>query len=132
MRISRLELAIIISMVGYLADWSITHWMLNSLTGFSESNMNLLPEVGLPLLVLNYIIADRILPRIVAYDRVIYTMALLQWTGPIHNVLVLFNVMRGLDFYSVVLPSIGGTYFVLHFAPVVGSWLKLARQQWLD
>ena len=129
MRISRLELAIIVSMVGYLADWSTTHWMLNSLTGFSESNLNLLPEVGLPLMAINYILADRILPRIAAYDRVIYTMALLPWTGPIQNALVLFNVVQGLDFFSIVLPFIGGTYIMLHLAPVVGSRLRLARQQ---
>jgi hypothetical protein len=124
--LSRLEVAIIVSMVGYLADWSITQWMLNSLTGFSESNMNLLPSVGLPLLVLNFILADHLLPRVAAYDRVIYTLSLLQWTGPIQNVLVLFNVVRGLSFFTMVPPFLGVTYLVLHFAPVVGSRLRFA------
>ena len=130
-RISRLEVAILISMVGYLADWAITRWMIHSLTGFSESNQSLMPEIGLPLLVLNFIIADRILPRRAVYDRVIYTMSLLQWSGPLHNVLVLFNVVRGLDFFSAVLPFMGVTYLVLYFAPIVGSWLRLAGHQLL-
>jgi hypothetical protein len=128
LKLSRLEVAIVISMVGYLADWSITQWMLNGLTGFAESNLNLLPEVGLPLLVLNFILADRILPRVAAYDRVIYTMSLLQWTGPIQNVLVLCKVVNGLSF-SVVLPFMGLTYLILHFAPVVGSRLRIMSRQ---
>lgn len=91
--------------------------------------MNLLPEVGLPLLVLNFILADRILPKRVAYDRVIYTMALLQWTGPLQNVLVLFNVVRGLDFFTAVLPFLAGTYLLLHFGPLVGDRLRFSKQQ---
>jgi membrane protein insertase Oxa1/YidC/SpoIIIJ len=128
-RISRLEFCILISMVGYLADWGITHWMVNSLTGFSESNMNLMPEIGLPILIINFIAADRILPRRAAYDRVIYTMSLLQWSGPLQNVLVLFNVVRGLDFFSAVLPFMGVTYLVLYLAPIVGSRLSLLSHQ---
>lgn len=127
MKLSRLETAIIISMVGYLADFSITQWMLYGLTGYAESNMNLMPQVGLPLLVLNFILADRILPRVATYDRVIYTMSLLQWTGPIQNVLVLFNVVNGLSF-AVVLPFMGIIYVMLHFAPVVGNRLKFVSQ----
>ena len=127
MKLNRLETAIIISMVGYLADFSITQWMIYGLTGYSESNTNLLPQVGLPLLVLNFILADRILPRVATYDRVIYTMSLLQWTGPIQNVLVLFNVVNGLSF-AVVLPFMGIIYVMLHFAPVVGNRLKFVSQ----
>ena len=127
MKLNRLETAIIISMVGYLADFSITQWMLYSLTGYSESNTNLLPQVGLPLLVLNFILADRILPRFAAYDRVIYTMSLLQWTGPLQNILVLFNVVNGLSF-AIVLPFMGVTYLLLHFAPSLGSRLKFVTQ----
>ena len=51
MKLSRLEVAITVFLVGFLADWSITQWMIYGLTGFSESNMTLLPEVGVPLMV---------------------------------------------------------------------------------
>ena len=116
-------------MVGYLADYSITHWMIYVLTGFSESNINLLPQVGLPLMVLNFLVADRLLPKNTKYDNVMYTMALLQWSGPVQNILVLTNVTQGLDFFSVVIPFLGLTYLTLHVRPQVGSRLKVLQQK---
>jgi hypothetical protein len=132
LRISRLEASIVVSMVGWLADWSITRWMLNDLTGFYESNTNLLPQVGIPLIVLNFILADRILPRKATYDRVIFTMALLQWSGFVQNVLVLCNIIRGLDYFTSIIPLMGGTYLLLHFGSILGDRLRLASQQWLN
>ena len=66
-RINRLEKAVIVSMVGYLADYLITNWMIYGLGGYEESNQNLLPQVGLPLMVLNFMLADRILPKRVSH-----------------------------------------------------------------
>jgi len=130
-RLSRLETALILSMAGCLTDWAITQWILNYLTGYAESNQNLLPAVGLPVLVLNLILADKILPRRIAYDRVIYTIALLQWTGPIHNTLVYLNVIRGLDFFSAVLPTLAAIYLCLYIAPVIRASLSrvITRRQ---
>ncbi len=110
--------------MGYLADFSITQWMLYGLTGFSESNTLLLPQLGLPILVINFILADRLLPRSSTYTNVMYTMALMQWTGPIQNVLVLFNVTRGLNFFYAVLPFLVATYIILHYRPILGARLK--------
>lgn len=129
MKLSRLEVAVAVSMIGYLADFSITHWMINVLTGFSESNTNLLPQVGLPLMVLNFLVADRLLPRSSKYDNVMYTMALLQWSGPVQNILVLSNVTQGLDFFSVLVPFLSLTYLTLHMMPQIGSRLKVIQQK---
>src|SRR5512138_2045121 len=115
MKLSRLETAVTVSMIGFLADFSITWWMLHCLTGFSESNTMLLPQIGLPLMVLNFILTDRILPRRIIFDNVMYTMALLQWTGPLQNLLVLFNVTQGLSFFATVIPFLLFTYLLLHF-----------------
>ena len=124
MKVNRLEASITVSMVGFLADYSITQWMIYGLTGFSESNTLLLPQIGLPLMVLNFLLADRLLPRSSNYDNLMYTMALLQWTGPIQNVLVLFKVTQGLSFFSVVPPFLVATYLILHFRPVLGDRLR--------
>lgn len=129
MKLNRLEVAIAVSMVGYLADFSITHWMIYVLTGFSESNTNLLPQVGPPLMVLNFLFADRLLPKSAKYDNAMYTMALLQWSGPVQNILVLTNVTQGLDFFSVVIPFLCFTYLMLQWGPQVGSRLKVIQQK---
>ncbi len=130
-RIGRLEAALMMSMTGCIADFAITHWMINHLTGYAESNQNLLPALGVPLLVMNLVLADKILPKRITFDRAIYTMALLQWTGPVQNALVLFKVVDGLNYFSVVLPSIVAIYIGLCLVPVIKirlRWMTPQRQ----
>jgi len=111
----RLKLTLTIAMLGFLADTIMTRWMLNSQNGYYESNTMLNPDLGIPLMVLTYVTFDLIIPRKIIFDNVFYTLAILQWSGPVQNLLVLFNVTSGLNFFYA-LPFIMITSFVvIHF-----------------
>lgn len=95
----RLKMTLTIAMLGFLTDTILTNWMLNSNNGFYESNQNFYPEIGIPLMVLNYIVFDLFIPRKIIFDNIFYTLSLLQWSGPVQNLLVLFNIIQGIDFF---------------------------------
>ena len=111
----RLRLTLTIAMLGFLCDYLITTWMLNNFSWFYESNQNLHPEIGLPIMVLNYLIADLVIPREIFFDNIFYSLSLLQWSGPVQNLLVLFKFTEGISFFYA-LPVIFVTSFVvIHF-----------------
>ena len=113
--LGRLEISLSAAMIGFLADWGITRWILVNYSGFAESNVNLFPEVGLPLLVLGYILGDFLLPRVRLYDNILYTLPVLQWTGPVQNVFVLLNLVKVTNFFYTVPVVLLGTFLILHF-----------------
>ena len=111
----RLELTLTIAMLGFLTDWIMTYWMLNSLNGFSESNQHLYPEIGLPIMVLTYVVADFFIPRKIFFDNVFYTLSILQWSGPVQNLLVLLNVTRGINLIYALPFLFISSFVVIHF-----------------
>jgi hypothetical protein len=111
----RLELTLTIAMLGFLTDWIMTYWMLNSLNGFYEANQNLYPEIGLPLMVLNYVVADFFIPRKIFFDNIFYALSVLQWSGPVQNLLVLLNVTRGINLLYALPFILIISFVVIHF-----------------
>lgn len=111
----RLKLALTIAMFGFLTDMLITNWMLKSSPMFYENNPLLYPEIGLPLMVLNYIFADQVFPRNVFCDNVIYALALTQWSPAVQNILVFFNVTRGINVFFAIPFVLVTIYIVLGF-----------------
>jgi len=96
-QVGRLNASLIVAMLGFVTDWAMTVWILKSFSGFMESNQSFLPEIGIPLLVMTYVAADFILPSKRLYDNVIFTLPVLQWTGPVQNTLVLLKLVKGLS-----------------------------------
>ena len=110
----RLEFTLLIAMSGFIVDHSITQWILNNFAGFSESNMNLNPQLGLPLMVFAYIFGELTLPKTKHFNLLMYTLSLMQWTGPIQNILVFFKIIHGLNFFYAV-PFIAiGTFLIMY------------------
>jgi hypothetical protein len=95
----RLKLTLTIAMLGFLIDTIMTRWMLSSQSRFYESNTMLNLEIGLPLMVLSYVVFDLLIPRKIIFDNVFYALSILQWSGPVQNLLVLLNVTRGFNFF---------------------------------
>jgi hypothetical protein len=113
--IGRLKLTLTIAMLGFITDTVMTNWMLGLQNGYYESNPNLYPELGVPLMVLTFVVFDFIIPRKVIFDNIFYTLSILQWSGPFQNLLVLLNITQGINFFYA-LPFILITSFaVIHF-----------------
>jgi hypothetical protein len=113
-KFDRLTVTLLISMSGYLMDLMITHWILSDLNGFEEANKNLLPELGLPLLVISYVVFDRIIPHTRLYNNVFYTLAILQWTGPVQNIMVVLGIIGGVNFFIMIPIVIVSVYLTLN------------------
>jgi hypothetical protein len=111
----RLKLTLTIAMLGYLTDTMMTKWMLNSQNGYYESNPNLYPEIGIPLMVLTFVAFDLIIPRRIIFDNVFYTLSVLQWSGPVQNLLVLLNVTQGINFFYALPFILVTSFVVIHF-----------------
>ena len=126
-RLGRLEVSLTVAMLGFIMDWGTTRWILGSFSGFAESNLHLLPEVGLPLLVLGYVLGDFLLPRIRLYDNVLYTLPVLQWTGPVQNTLVLLNLVKVTNFFYTVPVVLIVTFLILHFDLPSKAFVWLGR-----
>lgn len=112
MNLGRLKLTLTITMAGFLIDTIMSNWMLSSNNGYYESNTTLFPQIGIPLIVLNYVIADQFIPKTKFFDNIFYTLAILQWSGPIQNLLVLLKLTPGIS-YFYALPVILITSFVI-------------------
>jgi hypothetical protein len=111
----RLKLTLVIAMFGFLTDMLITNWMLRSSHLFYENNPLLYPEIGLPLMVLNYIFADQIFPRNIFCDNVLYALSLTQWSATVQNLLVLFNITHGINLFFALPFVLVTIYIVLGF-----------------
>ena len=115
MNLGRLKLTLTIAMVGFLIDTIMSNWMLSSNNGYYESNTTLFPQIGIPLMVLNYVIADQFIPRTTFFDNIFYTLAVLQWSGPIQNLLVLFKFTPGISYFYALPVILVVTFVVLSF-----------------
>jgi hypothetical protein len=113
--LGRLKLTLSISMLGFLADTLITRWMLSSQNGFYESNTTLFPQIGIPLMVLNFVLFDLIIPKKNIYDNIFYTLSILQWSGPVQNILVLFHLTPGINFYYALPFIFTASFIILNF-----------------
>ena len=111
----RLKLTLTIAMLGFLVDTLLTRWMLNSQNGYYESNTMLNPAIGIPLMVLTYVTFDLIIPRKTIFNNVFYTLAILQWSGPVQNLLVLFNLTNGINFFYALPFIMITSFFVINF-----------------
>lgn len=111
----RLKLTLTIAMLGILTDTIMTNLMLNSNSGFYESNQILHPEIGIPVMVLNYVVSDLHMPREIYCDNVFYALAVLTWAGPIQNLLVLLNVTPGISPCYVIPFILIASFVVIHF-----------------
>jgi hypothetical protein len=111
----RLKLTLTIAMLGFLTDTLISRWMLNSQNGYYESNMMLNPAIGIPLMVLTYVTFDQIIPRKTVFDNVFYTLAIIQWSGPVQNLLVLFNLTNGINFFYALPFIMISSFVVINF-----------------
>jgi hypothetical protein len=111
----RLKLTLTIAMLGFLTDTLISRWMLNSQNGYYESNMMLNPAIGIPLMVLTYVTFDLIIPRKTVFDNVFYTLAIIQWSGPVQNLLVLFNLTNGINFFYALPFIMISSFVVINF-----------------
>jgi len=101
-------------MSGFVVDWSMTQYLLGHFMWIKESNTNFLPELGLPLLVLAYIFGDLALPQTRTHTLIMYTLSLMQWTGPFQNILVLFNITPGMNFFYTIPFIWMGTFVTLY------------------
>jgi hypothetical protein len=113
-RPGRLEYTLLIAMSGFLVDHSLTQWIINNFVGFSESNMHLNPQLGLPPMVFGYIFGELTLPKTKPFNLLMYTLSLMQWTGPLQNILVFFNIIHGLNFLYVVPLIAAGTFITMY------------------
>lgn len=116
-RPGRLEYTLLIAMSGFLVDHGLTQWILNNFVGFSESNTHLYPQLGLPLMVFGYIFGELTLLKTKTFNLLLYTFSLMQWTGPVQNILVFFKIINGLNvFYAV--PIIAAVTFITMYLVV--------------
>jgi len=122
----RLKLTLTIAMLGFMIDWIMTNWMLYSLNGFSESNQNLYPEIGIPLMVINYVVADLFIPRKIFFDNIFYALSVSQWSGPVQNLFVLFNITRGINLFYALPFILVTSFVVIHFKVNRGNGSQLA------
>jgi hypothetical protein len=113
-------------MLGFMIDWIMTNWMLYSLNGFSESNQNLYPEIGIPLMVINYVVADLFIPRKIFFDNIFYALSVSQWSGPVQNLFVLFNITRGINLFYALPFILVTSFVVIHFKVNRGNGSQLA------
>jgi hypothetical protein len=113
-RPGRLEYTLLIAMSGFLVDHGLTQWILNNFVGFSESNTHLYPQLGLPLMVFAYIFGELTLPKTKPFNLLMYTLSLMQWTGPVQNILVFFKIINGLNFLYVVPLIAAGTFITMY------------------
>ena len=113
-RPGRLEYTLLIAMSGFLVDHGLTQWILNNFTGYSESNVYLNPQFGLPLMVFGYIFGELTLPKTKPYNLILYTLSLMQWTGPLQNILVFFKIINGLDFFYALPLIAAGTFITMY------------------
>ena len=128
-QVGRLNASLIVAMLGFVTDWAMTVWILKSFSGFMESNQSFLPEIGIPLLVMTYVAADFILPSKRLYDNVIFTLPVLQWTGPVQNTLVLLKLVKGLSFFYVAPFVLLATFMMLHFVkPRLDTYGSINRE----
>jgi hypothetical protein len=94
--VGRLKLVLIISMTGFLLDRVTSEWIIGSSPGiFYEANTLLHPELGLPLLILYFIIIDQFLPRTTVFANLLHSLALMGWAAPVHNLLVFLRFFDG-------------------------------------
>jgi hypothetical protein len=110
----RLKLTLTIAMLGFIIDTLVTRWMLSS-NGYYESNTMLYPQIGVPIMVLNYIIFDHFIPRTTLFDNIFYTLSLTQWSGLVQNLLVLLNITNGINFFYALPFMLIGGFVVLNF-----------------
>lgn len=115
MNLGRLKLTLTITMAGFLIDTIMSNWMLSSNNGYYESNTTLFPQIGIPLMVLNYVIADQFIPKTTFFDNIFYTLAVLQWSGPIQNLLVLFKVTSGISYFYALPVILVACFVILSF-----------------
>ena len=113
-RPGRLEYTLLIAMSGFLVDHGLTQWILNNFVGFSESNTHLYPQLGLPLMVFAYIFGELTLPKTKHFNLLLYTLSLMQWSGPVQNILVFFNIINGLNFLYVAPLIAAGTFITMY------------------
>ncbi len=111
----RLKLTLTIAMLGFIIDTLMTKWMLSSNNGYYESNTMLYPQIGVPIMVLNYIIFDHFTPRTTFFDNIFYTLSLTQWSGLVQNLLVLLNFTPGINFFIALPFMLMGIFTVLIF-----------------
>jgi hypothetical protein len=111
----RLKLTLTIAMLGFMADTLMSSWMLSSDKGYYESNMTLYPQMGIPLMVINYIVADYFVPRTTFFNNIFYSLSVLQWSGPMQNMLVLLKITPGIDFFYALPVILIASFAVLNF-----------------
>lgn len=108
----RLKLTLTIVMLAFLTDMLLTNWMLNISNEFYESNPLFYPEIGLPIMVLYFIITDHFFPRNILFDNIFYAFSVTGWSAPIQNIFVFFHVTSGVNVF-IALPVIYVTSYVL-------------------
>ena len=111
--LGRLKLTLTIAMIGFLIDTIMSSWMLNSNNQYYESNTTLFPQIGIPLMVLNYVICDHFIPKTTFFDNIFYTLSVLQWSGPIQNLLVLLRVTSGISYFYALPIILVSSFLVL-------------------
>ena len=111
----RLKITLTITFLGFIIDILMTSWMLSSSNAYYESNAMLLPQIGLPLMVLNYLIMDHFIPRTTFFDNVFYALSLMQWSGPVQNLLVLLNLIQGINYFYALPFMLIGSFAAVNF-----------------
>ena len=123
----RLKLTLTIAMLGFIIDTLVTRWMLSSNNGYYESNTTLYPQIGVPIMVLNYIIFDHFIPRTKFFDNIFYTLSLTQWSGLVQNLLVLLNITHGINFFYALPFMLIGGFVVLNFKNNRGERFSISK-----
>jgi hypothetical protein len=113
--LGRLKLTLTVAMLGFFIDTVMTSWMLKSNNEYYESNTMLFPEIGIPLMVLNYVFADHWIPRTTLFDNIFYSLSILQWSGPLQNLLVLLGITSGISYFYTLPIILTVSFLILSF-----------------
>jgi hypothetical protein len=65
-------------------------------------------------MVFGYIFGELTLPKTKPFNLLMYTLSLMQWTGPLQNILVFFNIIHGLNFLYAVPLIAAGTFITMY------------------
>jgi hypothetical protein len=61
--------------------------------------------IGLPMLIIDFMICDLILPNSSFYNKILYALSLISWETILHNMLVYFELIDGINM-TLALPII--------------------------
>ena len=130
---SRFKRVAVISMMGVLMDKLVTDWVISTAPqDFFEANPIYHPEIGLPLMILNYVICDQLLPHNHFYDKLFYGLALIAWAAPIHNLLVYLRLLDGLNMNQALPVLFLGNICLLTLRDRLRSYITGAQKNHYD